>query len=218
MKTNATHAETRQALLQAAGAAFAQRGYRDTTVRDICQRAGANVAAVNYHFGDKRHLYLEVVRTAHAQAQAKYPFDLVAKGRAQPSARLRAFIRALLFRLFDTGPAAWMGRLMAMEMINPSEVLDTLVEERIRPMAQSLRAIVQELAGPDTDAKAVRLCGFSIVSQCLFYGHCRAVVARLDPEQKFEPADLEHLADHITRFSLAGLRPPAHRSSNRPGP
>ena len=66
--TDITHDKTRQRLLEAAGEIFAEQGFRQTTVRDICARAGANVAAVNYHFGDKEKLYSEVLRFAHGCA------------------------------------------------------------------------------------------------------------------------------------------------------
>ena len=206
MKNIPSPAETRQALLESAGAVFAEHGYRDTTVREISQRAGANGAAVNYHFGDKEHLYLEVLRHSHTKAVGKFPVKLDVDAKASPEERLRAFIRSFLFRIFDTGPTAWMGKLMSMEMINPSRALDTLVEERIRPMADQLRGIVLEIMGPNASLEEARLCGFSIVSQCLFYIHCRSVVLRLYPEQKFETGDIERLAEHITRFSLAALK------------
>ena len=206
MKRTPSSAETRQALLEAAGEVFVEHGYRDTTVRDICQRAGANVAAVNYHFGDKEHLYLEVLRHSHGKAVRKFPMDLGLAAHATPEERLGAFIRSFLFRIFDLGPTAWMGKLTAMEMINPSRALDTLVEERIRPMANQLQKVVLEILGPKASLEAARLCGFSIVSQCLFYVHCRSVVLRLFPEQKFEAGDIDLLAEHITRFSLAALK------------
>ena len=57
----------------AAGGVFASRGFRDATIREICQAAGANIAAVNYHFGDKEALYLEVIRHAHACAKSRFP-------------------------------------------------------------------------------------------------------------------------------------------------
>ena len=60
---------TRDKLIEAAGHVFAERGYRAATIREICRRAGANVAAVNYTFGDKMGLYTEVLRHSVRAAQ-----------------------------------------------------------------------------------------------------------------------------------------------------
>ncbi len=54
--------DTRANLLDAAGRVFAERGYQSATIREICRKAGANVASVNYTFGDKMGLYTEVLR------------------------------------------------------------------------------------------------------------------------------------------------------------
>ncbi len=56
--------ETRDRLLRAGERLFAERGFKKVTVREICRAAGANVAAINYHFGDKLGLYREVMKTA----------------------------------------------------------------------------------------------------------------------------------------------------------
>ena len=141
---DASHAETRRQLLEAAGTVFAESGYRDATVREICRRAGANVAAVNYHFGDKETLYLEVLRYAHSKALEKYPPLLGVADNAPPEKKLRAFVHSLLLRIFDKGPTAWHGKIMLREMIEPSSALDSLVEERMRPMAGQPWQIVAE--------------------------------------------------------------------------
>jgi TetR/AcrR family transcriptional regulator, regulator of cefoperazone and chloramphenicol sensitivity len=91
-------------------------------------------------------------------------------------------------------------------MVNPSAALETLVAERIRPMAELLYGILSELLGPEASPEEVRLCGFSIMSQCVFHAHCRSVVEELYPEQHFRLKDVERLAEHIVRFSLAGLK------------
>src|SRR5262245_12590039 len=108
MKTQEpTISATRQRLLDAAGEVFAEHGYRAATVRDICERAGANVAAVNYHFGDKDRLYEAVVRFAHDCALAEYPPQLGVEEGAAPEVRLLAFVRSLLLRVLDQGRPAW---------------------------------------------------------------------------------------------------------------
>ena len=53
---------TRERILKAAQRLFAERGYRDTTVRAVVVRARVNQAAINYHFGGKDGLYREVLR------------------------------------------------------------------------------------------------------------------------------------------------------------
>src|SRR3954469_13572389 len=93
-------AATRQSLLEAAGEVFAEVGFRAATVREICQRAGANIAAVNYHFGDKEKLYVEVLRNAQRYAAEKYPTDYGVSADAPPAKKLRAFVRSFLLRIF----------------------------------------------------------------------------------------------------------------------
>ncbi|HEX2726183.1 MAG TPA: TetR family transcriptional regulator [Beijerinckiaceae bacterium] len=55
---------TRLALIEAATAIFADKGFEAGSVRLITQRAKANQAAINYDFGSKEGLYREVPRTA----------------------------------------------------------------------------------------------------------------------------------------------------------
>src|SRR5438270_117404 len=98
---------THHRLLEAAGEVFAAKGYRATTVREVCRRAGANVAAINYHFRDKEGLYAEVLRYAHACAMERHPPEMDTTASSSPEDRLRAFIVSFMRRLFDEGRPAW---------------------------------------------------------------------------------------------------------------
>ncbi|MDH4099599.1 MAG: CerR family C-terminal domain-containing protein [Nitrospirota bacterium] len=204
--------DTRQRLLDAAGKVFAEKGFRSATIREICKRAKANVAAVNYHFGDKERFYAEVLGYAHRCALEKYPPHLGLAETATAEERLTAFVRSFLLRVLDNGRPAWHGKLMLREMAEPTAALDRLVEESIRPNLDLLRSIVTDLLGDAATDDDVRASASSIVAQCLFYYQCRPVITRLNPQQSYDPAAIDRLADHITRFSLGGLR---HRAEER---
>jgi AcrR family transcriptional regulator len=211
--------ETRHQLLEAAGEVFAEVGFRHATVREICRRAGANVAAVNYHFRDKETLYAEVLRHTQQKAFAKYPPLLGVASDAPPEEKLRAFVRSFLLRIFDDGSIAWFGKMMSREMVEPTDALDSLVTERLRPMASLLQGLVAEILGRPAQDESVRLCCFSVVSQCVFYHHCRTMISRMFPEQRLDASAVEQLAGHIARFSLAAMEhlPDPETSGSRSG-
>ncbi len=197
---------TRQELVEAAAEVFAQRGFRSASVREICERAGANVAAVNYHFGDKESLYGEVLKYALRCARMKHPPDMGLRPNATGAEQLKAFVLSFLLRIFDEGPQSWHGKLMLREMVEPTRALDALVEEEIRPLSDRLTAIVRGLLARGASEDMVRRCSMSVVSQVLFYHHCQPVILRLFSKMKFGPAEIESLAEHITRFSLTALQ------------
>lgn len=207
------HAQTRLQLLEAAGEVFAEVGFREATVREICRRAGANIAAINYHFGDKETLYLEVLRYAQKCAYETHPLVPGVRADAPADEKLRAYIHSFLRRIFDKDRTAWHGRLMSREMIEPTKALDLLVNERMQPLAATLWLIVAELLHCPPQDERVRLCASSVVSQCVFYHHCRPVLERLHSSLiPKDDAGLERLAEHITQFSLAAI----HHFANHP--
>jgi len=196
--------ETRQRLVEAAGEVFAKHGFRNVTIREICEKAKANIAAVHYHFGGKEEIYTAVFDFARNCAVAQV--DEQVPPAAPAEERLRAFVHSVLTRFFDEGRPAWFGKLVAQEMIDPTQALDSLVDEQIRPNAERLRAIVRELIGTEVDDQELWLCAFSVGAQWLFYFHCGQVVKRLNPDQRFGQQEIERLADHITKFSVAALK------------
>ncbi len=224
-----TEADTRQRLLEAAGEVFADHGFQNATVREICRRAGANIAAVNYHFRDKERLYGEVLAWSGRVALERYPLAGGLTPEAPPEDRLRAYIVNFLDRLLDPGRPAWHGKLMSREMVEPTRALDDLAEHFVRPQFRRLQEIVAELlklehpsgglpaeeraaAGGAPPADVVRRCCFSVVSQCLFLKLCRPMIQRIAPEHSYEPADRPAQAEHIVQSSLALIRAAGRRA------
>ena len=204
-KTGDLVSGTERRLLEAAGEIFAEHGYRAATVRQICEKARANIAAVNYHFGDKEGLYMAVLRSVHRATAEKYPPNLGASPAATPEQKFRVYVRSLLLRIFDEGRPGWHTKIMMREMIEPTRALDMLVEEGARPLHQELSSIVRELLGSAADDEVVRLSALSVVSQCVYYRRARPVITRLYPEQRYDSKEVERLTEHITQFSLLAL-------------
>ena len=111
--------DTKLRLLETAGMVFAEKGFRAATVREICQRAGVNLAAVNYHFGDKERLYIESVKRAHFCRGQQLPMPSWPAGTSAET-RLRDVIRGLLERMLSAPDSAWKGQLMMREMQQPT--------------------------------------------------------------------------------------------------
>lgn len=208
--TPAADLATRDRLLEAGADIFASVGFRSATVRDICTRAGANTAAVHYHFGDKEALYRAVLEGALKAAITEYPPDHGLPSNPTPRDRLHAFVHSFLLRVLTTEKSSRLMKLMTREMTEPTGALDHLVESVQRPLFRMLHGIVAELAGPDAAPDTVLACAQAVVAQCLFYKHAEHVIARMGHRLPSTPLEIEHLAHQITEFTLGGIDRRAH--------
>ena len=211
LKPESSQTTTRQQLLEAAGQVFAEHGYRAATVREICLRAGANVASIHYHFGDKEKLYIEVLRYAHRREAELKPALFHSDESLPPEEQLKQFVHSIFLQLLDPGNVAWDRKLLLREMVEPTIGLDVVMSDRIRPMSKHVREIVREIIGPSATEEDIREGEFSVVSNCVFYHHCRAVVTRLYPKLHLGKFEIERLAERTTEFLLAGLRARANK-------
>src|SRR5215218_2091287 len=98
-KTNPASADTRQRLVGSAAKLFADRGFENVTVREICKASNANVAAINYHFGDKAGLYHAVVTLAITIMQETNAQSQRAGHGQSPEEQIRGFVRVFVGRL-----------------------------------------------------------------------------------------------------------------------
>lgn len=196
--------DTKSRLLESAGEEFAEKGFEGATIRGIIERARANIAAVNYHFGDKERLYVQAVIEAH-RCGIEGDGDDGDLCAVPASAQLRLYVRNFLVRVLAVGdPDSWHHKLMLREMIRPSAASETLVREVIRPKFERLLNILRE-ACPGADDRRLTATAFSVIGQCLHYKMGRPIAERLIGAEAFAALDLDYLADHIAMFSLAAL-------------
>jgi AcrR family transcriptional regulator len=196
---------TRQRLLAAACEIFASKGYMHATVSEICERAGANLAAVNYHFGGKDELYAEAWREAFAEALRLYPPDGGLPPDAPSDERLRAFVSSLLHRVLEHGRLGHAGKLLVMEMTHPTDSIEAVRRDAIRPLFEHARALVKEILGPSVSERDLAFSTMSVLHQCLAVGLRRGRLPAFQRYVQLATRDIDALAHHITAFSLAGL-------------
>lgn len=197
---------TKARLLAAAREHFALRGVKDATVREICSQAGANVAAVNYHFGGKDKLFMAVLMEFLEQAQAKYPVHMGLGPEAPPLDRLKAYIRSLLYRLMGDGDPVneKLGQLLSAEFIEPSANFDVITERHVTPHHEVLLGILRELL-PNAEARTIHLCAAGVVGHCLLFDNAKQLIRRMYPELALEKLGVELVADFVFRYARAGI-------------
>ncbi len=196
---------TRRRILEAAGQIFSESGFRQATIRQISALAGVNVAAINYHFQSKDNLYLETLRYWKNVAFEKYPREYGISESDPPEEKLEGFIRSFVLRILDPGVESRFGRLMAREFAEPTAALDVIVDEMARPMFYLISTIVGHIVAQDPASDTVLYCCASIVGQCLYFLYARPVLSRLVGQEKVTSMNIDDIAGHICRFSLAAL-------------
>jgi len=195
--------ETRNRLLEAACEVFAEKGYHAAKVADICRRAGANVAAVNYYFGDKAALYTEAWQETFKKFAGPKPPDSTI---TSPEEQLQIYIHSLIQNFTEQSDQGQFTRLYLMELANPTGLIHDIWHDLIEPRRQIVIGIIRKIMGTKATDETVLFCEMSIINQC----RVLLTIRRNDLEyllgQSLSQDLIKRLADHITRFSLAGIK------------
>jgi TetR/AcrR family transcriptional regulator, regulator of cefoperazone and chloramphenicol sensitivity len=196
---------TREKLLDVAGRIFADRGYRAATIREICIAAAANVAAVNYHFGDKLGLYTEAVEMSMRASELEAMNNALDQ-QAPPEDILRSVIRVRLRGICRQDRPDWYFRILAHELAEPTPALRQLINEVGRPIFQRMLELIGGMIGLPADNDKTRLCAVSVMGQILVYVFARPLLAGVWPELTMTTEQVDRLADHIADFSLSYIQ------------
>jgi TetR/AcrR family transcriptional regulator, regulator of cefoperazone and chloramphenicol sensitivity len=196
---------TRDKLLEAAGRVFADRGYEAATVREICRRAGANVAAVNYHFRDKQGLYVQVLIRMAGQARIE-SMSAALDQTAPPEEILRRAIRARMQGLGAHRPPDWHFRIVAREFSHPTPAMSRMIDKVSRPLYERMLDLIGKIIQMPADNEKTRLCTYSVMGQIILYALAGPILMKLWRGMKMTPEQMDRIADHIADFSLAYLR------------
>lgn len=197
--------DTRQRVLESATRLFAEKGFRDATVHEICDAARANIAAVNYYFGSKENLYEAAWRHAYELTRESREVVIDPESERPPEEQVRAFIRTRLEDVSSAGPASYFWRILEKEHTSPTAAYETVVREVFRPLGERLERLIGRMLDGQGSGLALRLCLFSLVGSLGFLTQHKQIVRRIFGHEALEPADCEVLYEHLTRFFFAGV-------------
>lgn len=196
---------TREAILDAAEALFAQKGYKATSLAEVGRRAGVSRGTPGYFFGSKEQLYRAVLNRAFERArmvltQARQRAAASGDG---PQALLREGVRSYLDFLASRPTFV---RLVEWEALGGGRFLGD-VPAHIAGLQEALSTAEGELASGafrTTDAAHLLI---SIMGLCWFpFAHAETLVRSLGLDPK-DPAFLASRKQHVIDLVLNGLMP-----------
>ncbi len=197
---------TRQDLIEAAGQVFAEKGFERSTAKEICRRAGANTAAVNYHFGGIEPLYDAVLEEARKRIFSAQAIAHAVEGKSDPRDQLKAAIGVIVRALLSPAVSSWAVRIFGRDLISLSPTADALKEKFALPRARLMRRLVGRLMKlPDDDPRVATACLCLMAPVCALILADRRMLQRALPGLDLSPDGSEALAHRLVRYALAGL-------------
>lgn len=195
-------------LIEAAEELFCQRGYNDTSVRDIAAAADCNVASVNYYFGGKDSLYLEIWRRRLAQMRESRlaSIDRVMSSGGQPQLEelLRSHAVSFFEPLIEGDRQCRFINLMAREMIDPHLPREMFVAEMVNPVMSAMSKALMEIC-PWLNETTSGVVILLMVGQLIHAVCARELFEQSGQSDQFK-LKLEDIVEHIVKFSAAGIR------------
>ena len=197
---------TRERLLDEAERLFAEQGYAAVTVRQITQASRSNLAAVNYHFGGKEKLYLEVFRQRWVP-RARRIWARLECLEARQDYTVEEVVRNIAEAMFlgfeDQEERVRHSMLMMREVTKPSAAFELVSSEATRPVLGLMRRLLAKCL-PGVDDQRLSLYCLSIFFQVLHFNFARNMVSKATG-RAYDPEFLALLVDHLTDFSVHGL-------------
>ncbi|HOZ48269.1 MAG TPA: CerR family C-terminal domain-containing protein [Candidatus Hydrogenedentes bacterium] len=200
---------TKLALITAAGELFAEHGLEGTSVRAIAEKAGTNVAAINYHFGSKENLHAEVMRYVMLDADLRRPSTLLQdeerfntpEGIAQVIAEL---IHGRFETYFSQDQPSWYSRLIVRAFLDRTPSLNVVVQQVFRPDQEAVMHILRR-ANPTLSEEEACFWAFSLNAEIAFFEFCKTPILLLLEKESYDQSFLKAAAGHVARMITAAL-------------
>ena len=199
---------SKERILQEAEALFAERGFYAVTIREITQAAHCNLAAVNYHFGNKQNLYMEVFRSLWKpramRILARFESLLGSLGEVTLKGIVHAVAEAFIKGPLSDDERLRHFQLMVREMARPTEALEMVIGDVIWPFQRKVAELIRPFMPREMGRVALFLYVQSIISIVVHFNFARNPVMRVTG-MEYDDAFKNELVKHVVQFSLSGL-------------
>lgn len=198
--------ETQIKLIEAAEIEFAENGYEGASIRSITSRAEANIAAVNYHFGSKETLFIEMIRY-RTEPINELRMERLDKAYEEANGKpislrllIDIIIRPLIGNLTDANGdkhtfVRAMGRGLTENRKLVTIMFDDILAEIIARITKSLTEILHDL-----DETQVSICHHYL--SCALSG----AMLQSDRSEFLSPKlDLQQRIDYLVEFIAGGI-------------
>jgi AcrR family transcriptional regulator len=199
--------KTKDILLDTACRLFAAQGYSQTTMRDITEAAKTNVAAINYHFGDKENLYFEAYKYAF-QIEDDILKDATRQS-SKPRELLENTISIRLTGLAEENENSWLMQMFHHEIFNPSAQHGKIVKEVMFKQKANITGVIQEFFEMDLSESQLDVIFSCFLSPML---HQQGHRDRIKKHQEMFPEEIEkhYISDEariniIKTYIMSGL-------------
>ncbi|MCG6968134.1 MAG: CerR family C-terminal domain-containing protein [Gammaproteobacteria bacterium] len=217
--------ETRVRLLEVGTHLFAESGFKGASVRELCAEAGANIAAVRYHFGGKEGLYRAVFEDTLDEDESRFRdamdnintvIDNANSDRNQLGVALELYIKSFFARFPLNEHKRWFSVLVMRELSFPGQGFDLIYERRANPSLQVLARIVAASDGIDANSESARLQAHALNGTIMGVIISRNILLRTMRWQSFTPEKMTSLLDAISKllYSALSLTPPQSMQSS----
>jgi AcrR family transcriptional regulator len=196
---------TRAALIKAATSVFAEYGFDGGSVRLITQKAMANQAAVNYHFGGKDGLYREVLNAATRAFEENAFVDSEELDALSPGDALRRYLHQFLLPLVKRDRVSRYLRIFAWESVRPSETFSAFIAQSPPRIFLLAERVVKRFLPQDASTETVTFATLWLAQQPMFFVREAERLAKPPFSLKFDEDALERLVDSLAALSLRGL-------------
>jgi AcrR family transcriptional regulator len=195
---------TKERILDKAEALFALKGYDAVSVREITGAANCNLAGVNYHFGNKQNLYLEVFRSRWlpraVRIQKCFRESLASNGALTASIVVESLAQAFIEGPLSEEERQRHHQLISAELAKPTAAFKMIADQAFRPLFEDLRSALPD----DIEEERLVLNIFSVFAMLHYFNFARPLISSFMGCEN--DADLQgRLVDHIVEFSINGL-------------